>query len=216
MILMGKIQEILPGRLFGCVPTFWPEIQPLLLQGSWKGVSSAGTGIASDYQTPQNWKETKFMKATHRKATHRIPRRRIATIVAALLLAWTAPMLALQEPGQQEPQEQSPPAQQSQQSSQVDEAKLDAVAKAYVEVAEIQNTYAPRIESARSAEEKQQLEQEAMQEMAQAIEDQEGVDVEEYNLIMTAAQTDDQLLEQLTAKVHKIQQEKQNNQATDE
>lgn len=150
------------------------------------------------------------------KAIYGTPGRRVGTMLAALMLTLTTPLLALQESSQQESQQQASPGEQSQQTARFDESKLEAVAKAYVKVAKIEESYKPRIDRARSDEEKKRLEQEAMREMAKAIEDQEGVSVEEYNEIMTAAQTDDQLRQQLAAKVDEAQREINGNQTTEE
>jgi hypothetical protein len=120
----------------------------------------------------------------------------LLAVMAVLLMAVTVSMLAVQEAETQQPQE-----------TQLTDAKLEAVAKAYLEVLEIQKTYAPRIEQAQSAEEAERIEQDAMEAMAEAIERVEGVTVEEYNNILTAAQTDEQLRQRLGAQIHKIQQE---------
>jgi hypothetical protein len=129
--------------------------------------------------------------------------RPIMTAIVVLLLAVTVPMLAAQEP---EPDQQT----------QVSEAKLEAVAKAYVEVVKIQSAYQPRIERARSAEEAQQIEQEATEQMVQAIENVKGVTVQEYNDILTAAQRNEPLRQQLAVHIHKVQQENEKADETSE
>ena len=89
------------------------------------------------------------------------------------------------------------------QSADVSDAKLEAVAKAYVQVLEIQNTYRPRIENARTQEEAQQLQQEASQKMAEAIQAQLPVD--EYGAIMSASDQDAELRERLVAHIQRVQ-----------
>jgi uncharacterized protein YfkK (UPF0435 family) len=133
--------------------------------------------------------------------------RPVITVMAAfILLALSFPVLA---------QEQQP-RQSEQQQLQVTDAKLEAVAKAYLEVAEVQSVYKPRIDSALSAEEAQQIAQEAMREIVEIVEKEEGVSVQEFDEIVTAAQTDQQLRERLAIQVLKAQEEKKNTKKDDE
>lgn len=84
---------------------------------------------------------------------------------------------------------------------QVSDDQLQAVAKAYLEVVSIQEEYRPRIEAAQSAEEAQQLQQDAQGEMVAAIEDIDGVTVPEYNAIIGATETDGELAMRLSAHI---------------
>jgi hypothetical protein len=92
------------------------------------------------------------------------------------------------------------------QSADVSDAKLEAVAKAYVQVLDIQNTYKPKIESARTQEEAQRLQQEANQKMIEAIQVQQ-LAVEEYNAIINASDQDAELRERLVAHIQRVQAE---------
>ena len=89
------------------------------------------------------------------------------------------------------------------QAPEVNDAKLESVAKAYIQVVAIQEEYRPRIESAQSAEEAQQLQQEANQEMVEAIEAEDGVTVDEYNTIIQAAQMDEELRARLNEHIQR-------------
>ena len=89
------------------------------------------------------------------------------------------------------------------QAPEVTDAKLESVAKAYIQVVAIQEEYRPRIESAQSAEEAQQLQQEANQEMVEAIEAEDGVTLDEYNTIIQAAQMDEQLRTRLNEHIQR-------------
>ena len=92
------------------------------------------------------------------------------------------------------------------QSADVSDAKLEAVAKAYVQVLDIQNTYKPKIESARTQEEAQRLQQEANQKMIEAIQVQQ-LAVEEYNAIINASDQDAELRERLVAHIQRAEAE---------
>jgi len=89
------------------------------------------------------------------------------------------------------------------QAPEVSDAKLESVAKAYIEVVAIQEEYRPRIEAAQSPEEAQQLQQEANQEMVEAIEAQDNVTLDEYNTIIQAAQMDEELGARLSAHIQR-------------
>jgi len=111
---------------------------------------------------------------------------RLFSLVALLaVLMW--PQMAAGGVQEEAPEAPATPAE-------VPDATLEVVAKAYVEVLDIQEEYRPRIESSQSAEEAQRLQQEAEEEMVQAIEAQEGVTLEVYNTtIERATQSDPEL-----------------------
>jgi sugar phosphate isomerase/epimerase len=89
------------------------------------------------------------------------------------------------------------------QTPEVPEAKLESVAKAYIEVVAIQEEYGPRIEAAQSPEEAQQIQQVANQEMVEAIDAEDGVTLDEYNTIIQATQTDDELAARLNEHIQR-------------
>jgi len=89
------------------------------------------------------------------------------------------------------------------QSADVSDAKLEAVAKAYVQVMEIQNTYRPQIEAAQTPEEAQRLQREADEKMVAAI--RVYMTVDEYTGIMTAAEQDENLRNRLLVHIDREQ-----------
>lgn len=98
-------------------------------------------------------------------------------------------------------------ASQSESAVDVSEEKLEAVAKAYLQVFRIEQSYQPRIQGAQSPDEANQLQQAANQEMVEAIENEDDVTVNEYSEIMRAIGDDEELGERLQAVVDEIQEE---------
>jgi len=78
-------------------------------------------------------------------------------------------------------QELQAPAEQS--ASGYSDAELKSFATAAVEVRRIQIAYAPKYQSATSAEEQQQVQRTAVEEMARAVQ-KEGISVDKYNEIV--------------------------------
>jgi hypothetical protein len=87
-------------------------------------------------------------------------------------------------------------------------AKIRAAAEAYLVVLEIQEKFKPQIEGAQDAQQAQSLQQAANEEMVEAIEEQDNIDVNEYSQIVTAAQQDEQFRQQFVSTVQQVQQEK--------
>ncbi len=81
------------------------------------------------------------------------------------------------------------------------DAKLEAVAHSYVDIMEIQQEYGPKIEAAETPEEAQAVQQEASEQIVEAIEERDGVTVDEYNQIMGEVQEDKQLRSRLIAAI---------------
>jgi len=87
------------------------------------------------------------------------------------------------------PQTEAPAAQ----APQADDAKLKSFAVAFLEVAKVNQSYQPQIEQAGSPEDQQRLRQEAGEKMVEAVNEADGITVDEYNVIIQAAQTDPDL-----------------------
>ena len=87
-----------------------------------------------------------------------------------------------------------PPAQQS--ASSFSDSELKSFAVAVLEVQRINDTYVPKLESAKSPEEQQQLRQTASQEMVRAVE-KEGMSVDKYKEILSQAQADPAVAERV-------------------
>lgn len=118
----------------------------------------------------------------------------ILTGMLILLLAClTAPLMALQQTGG---------------TGDFSDSKLKTVAKAYIQVFDIQQVYGPQIEAAENQQEAQQLQQQANEQMVQAIEHEEDLTVEEYSEVINAVQQSAELREKLNAFVEEIQEER--------
>ena len=81
------------------------------------------------------------------------------------------------------------------------EEKLRSFAVAFLEVDKINQEYAPRLQGASSAEEQQQIRQEATGKMLEAVEGADGISTDEYTQILTAAQADPELATQLNEAI---------------
>jgi hypothetical protein len=77
------------------------------------------------------------------------------------------------------------------------DAKLQSFASAVIAVNAIVERWRPQIEAAASDADKRQLAEQANQEMRAAVEDTEGMSVDEYQAIAQAAQGDPQLMARL-------------------
>jgi len=82
-----------------------------------------------------------------------------------------------------------------------DEGKLQSFVVAFLQVDEINRTYLPQMQEADSTEEQQQIQQQATQEMVTAVENAEGISVDEYNAITETAQADPDLASQLNEMI---------------
>lgn len=83
----------------------------------------------------------------------------------------------------------------------VDDDKLKSFAVAFLEVTKVTQSYQPRIEAAQSDADKQTLQQEAGQEMVEAVNGAEGINIDEYNMIIQAAQTDPELAQKINTHI---------------
>jgi hypothetical protein len=77
------------------------------------------------------------------------------------------------------------------------EAKLQSFASAVLAVNAIVERWRPQIQAASSEADKQQMAEQANQEMRAAVESTNGMSVEEYQAIAQAAQADPQLMARL-------------------
>lgn len=81
------------------------------------------------------------------------------------------------------------------------ENKLQSFAVAFAEVDKVKQEYTPRMEQAGSEEEQQEVQSEAGQQMMQAVEDSEGISVDEYNEIIQSAQADPEFAQELNVLI---------------
>ncbi|MBN8187140.1 MAG: DUF4168 domain-containing protein [Salipiger thiooxidans] len=129
-----------------------------------------------------------------------------STVIAALIAAPVAPVLAQTAP---ETAPEAAPMQAAPEAPAADfsEAQLTSFIDAAMQVQDVQEDYAARIDGTAEPEGKQALVQEAQQEMASAVEETEGMDVQTYNQISAAAQADPELNERLLAMLQTKQQD---------
>ena len=96
------------------------------------------------------------------------------------------------------PQMQQAPATQA---ASVDDAKLKSFAVAFLEVTKVTRSYQPMIEAADTPDAQKQLREEASQKMVETVNDAQGISVEEYNMIIQAAQTDPELAQRINSRI---------------
>lgn len=83
----------------------------------------------------------------------------------------------------------------------VDDGKIKSFAVAFLGVTKVSQTYKPKIEAAQSDSDRQTLQKEAGQEMVEAVNGAGGINIEEYNQIIQAAQTDPALAQKINAQI---------------
>ena len=133
-----------------------------------------------------------------------------STVIAALVAAPVAPVMA--QTAQDDPAATEAPAQAAPEtmpetpSTGFSEDELTSFVDAAMEVQAVQQDYMAQIEAAPEDAERQALVQEAQQEMANAVEETEGMNVQTYNEIGQAAQTNPELNERILAMLQTRQQ----------
>ncbi len=119
---------------------------------------------------------------------------------SAAVAALAAGILLFAVPVQAQSTSPAPQAQQ-QPTLKLDDAKLDAFVGAAVEVIRIRQTWKPKIDGAKSLEEKQQLNGAAQIEMKLAVENAPGITMKEYVIIAEASRQNSRLLEEIQRRV---------------
>lgn len=89
------------------------------------------------------------------------------------------------------------PAAQAQEAGDFSDDKLQSFAEAAIKLSQIRSEYQAEMGSMESDQERQQLQQQTNQRMAQAVEETDGINIEEYNEIATASQADEELAEKV-------------------
>ena len=92
---------------------------------------------------------------------------------------------------------------------QADDAKLKSFAVAFIEVAKVTQSYQPQIAAAGTAEDQSRLRQEAGEKMVEAVNEAEGITLDEYNTIIQAAQTDPDLAQKINGHIAEAVGERQ-------
>ena len=127
----------------------------------------------------------------NRRSIQKLGTAAAAAAVLSFMFA-TAPAMGAQN--QQAPQAAQPGHQN------FSDKDLDSFADAYLGVMKVRQSYGPKINAANSAKEKQQMQQEAVKNMAGAVR-QSGITVAEYNQITNASKTDTDLQKRIITKI---------------
>lgn len=112
----------------------------------------------------------------------------LTAIAVASSVAWTSPTLS------QDTKQTQPP--QQQQAAPISEGQLKSYAVAAAEVQRISASFQPRIRAADTPADRQQVQQEALDQMADAVR-ANGFSVQQYNQITQRVQADPQLSRRL-------------------
>ena len=105
---------------------------------------------------------------------------------------------------QQGQQQQDPWEQQQADPADFSDEQIDNAASAYVDIIDIREQYQQQLAEVDDPEAAQDIQMEANEKITQAVEDN-GIDVETYNDIITAAQTDEGLMNELLEKIDAMQ-----------
>lgn len=112
-------------------------------------------------------------------------------------------VLGLAIPGMAQDQE-DPWEQQQTQPADFSDEEINMAANAYVDIIDIREDYQERLANVDDPEKAQDIQMEANERITGAVEDN-GLDVSTYNDIITAAQTDEELMDDLLNTIDEIQ-----------
>lgn len=112
----------------------------------------------------------------------------------AVAFLTTGVALPPQASAQDAPQNSAPAAE----ATDISEDKLQSFVVAFRQVETVKQDFTQRLQEAGSDEEMQTLRNEAGQQMLQAVEDADGISVDEYNQILRSAQGNPDLAQRLT------------------
>ena len=94
---------------------------------------------------------------------------------------------------------------QAQAAEQFDDATVEAFAAAQARVEEVRAEYAAQYQAAQTEEQRQEINQTAMDEMTDAVRDTPDITVEEYNAVIDAANRDPALAERVNEAISEMQ-----------
>jgi hypothetical protein len=97
-------------------------------------------------------------------------------------------------------------------AEQFQQAKLESFVNAALAVNRLVEQWTPRIQSAQSETEATQMREQANRELVAAIEQSDGITIDEYKQISQAAQSDPQLMERITKIFDEMQGQSQSGQ----
>jgi len=124
----------------------------------------------------------------------------IIACALALVFFLCAPAAAQsQDTGQQQQQ------MQQQETPDFSDARIEKTAEAYTEITKIREQYQDEFSQAESSEQAQELQTKINKKITDAIE-QNDMSVEQYNEVITAAQTDEDLRAELLDRIRNMRQ----------
>ncbi len=123
-------------------------------------------------------------------------------LLSGLLFSSIALGQATQDQGAQ--QGEQPGAMTEEQAANFDQQELEQFADAYVKVGEIHTEYSQRLQEVDSTDEAQSLQQEANDEMVEAIRDT-GLEVQDYSAIAAALERDPEMRQDVVAMIEERQ-----------
>ncbi len=139
----------------------------------------------------------KFFKTTVKKHW-------ITGCVLALVFFIALPAAAEQaEQKDADTYEQQQQQQQQQQTSDISNEQIQKAAECYIKITEVREQYQDQFAQAESTEEAQNLQAKINEEITDAVEEN-GMTVEQYNEVVTAAQTDENLRADLLDRISKM------------
>lgn len=83
------------------------------------------------------------------------------------------------------------------QAAEIDDEMIEAFAEAQIRVEEIRNSYMGEYQAAETDEQRQEINEEATEEMVEAIRDTPDLTVEEYDAVIQAANQDPSIAERI-------------------
>lgn len=124
----------------------------------------------------------------------------IGALALGLVAGWNAPaaaQTATEPQGETQMQQEAEPLR-------LTDDDLRSYAMAAVQVQRISEAYQPRMEAAESAQQQEELRNQAMEEMVQAVE-KEGLTVLKYNQISSVSQTDPEIASRIEKHIEAAQ-----------
>jgi hypothetical protein len=133
----------------------------------------------------------------------------LASILALAVMASPVALTLASAQQQEQQQQQETEAAPAPGEVNLDDAKLRSFVVAFLEVNKVAQTYKPQLQAAENEEDQQRIQAEASRGMTQAVESTQGISVEEYNAIITTAQTNPEVAEQINTLIREAAEPEQ-------
>lgn len=133
----------------------------------------------------------------------------LASILALAVMASPVALTLASAQQQEQQQQQETEAAPAPGAVNMDDAKLRSFVVAFLEVNKVAQTYKPQLQAAENEEDQQRIQAEASRGMTQAVESTQGISVEEYNAIITTAQTNPEVAEQINTLIREAAEPEQ-------